>query len=100
MSVVLVGGMARLRKYYVDEARRCGIDLTLFDQDGSGLAASIRKVDAVLVLTDKVSSNMTRKVRRLAGKNNIPVFLDQSCGSCTLRECFNCPHEPVPETAN
>ena len=100
MSVVLVGGMARLRKYYVDEARRCGIELSVFEQDGSGLAAGIRKADAVLVLTNRVSRNATRKVRRLAGKNNIPVFLDRSCGLCALRECCNCLCEPVPGASN
>lgn len=90
MSIVLVGGMVRLRKYYIDEAKRCGIDLTLFDPDASSLATGIRSADAVLVLADKVSRNGTKKLKRLAGKRGIPVFLDQSCGSCTLRECLRC----------
>lgn len=90
MSIVLVGGMERLEKHYLGEAEKFGIKLTVFNQDKTGLAASIRNKDAVVLFTNKVSHRCRQKVMTLARSNDIPVFMFHSCGLCTLRECFHC----------
>ena len=90
MSIVLVGGMARLERHYQGEAAQFGINLTLFNQDRGGLATSIKNQDAVVVFTNKVSLRCRKKVLAIARKNEIPVFMFHSCGPCIFQECHHC----------
>jgi len=90
VSIVLVGGMARMEQHYRGEAEKFGVTLTVFNEDKAGLEASIRNKDAVVVFTNKVSHRGKQKAMDTARKNNIPVFMFHSCGLCTLRECFHC----------
>lgn len=90
MSIVLVGGMARLERRYRSEAAQFGIKLTLFDQERAGLATSIKNQDAVVVFSNKVSLRCRKKVLAIARKNEIPVFIFDSCGPCIFQECSHC----------
>ena len=90
MCIAVIGGMDRLQKHYLSEARKFGIKLAIFSKMKTGMAASIRHVDAVVIFTNKVSHNAKKEAMSAAKNNNIPVFMFHSCGLCTLRECFNC----------
>lgn len=90
MSVMLVGGMDRLEKHYIEEAEKLGISLKVFTRYKKRLIKKVRSCDAVVIFTNKVSHTAKREVMHAAKEKNIPVLMYHSCGLCTLRDCFGC----------
>lgn len=90
MSVALIGGMERLERRYADEARRLGIALKVFNVAEAGMAGKLKKVDALVVFTNKVSHEARTEAFRVARSRGIPLILRHSCGVCTFRDCINC----------
>jgi ABC-type uncharacterized transport system substrate-binding protein len=90
MCIAVIGGMDRLQKHYLNEARKFGIKLAIFNKAKAGMAAGIRHVDAVVIFTNKISHNARNEAMAAARDNRIPVYMFHSCGLCTLRECFHC----------
>lgn len=88
MCVAVVGGMARLERRYVEEGRRSGIDVKVFNTAGRKLSERMRHVDAVVVFTDRVSHEARRLADRTAKASGVPVLRCHSCGLCALRRCF------------
>jgi len=89
MSIALVGGMDRLAKHYQGEAKKHGIKLSIFSQAQSGMQSKIKKCDAVVVFTNKVSHSARNAAIAEAKKSDIPIYQFHSCGLCTLRDCFD-----------
>ena len=89
MSITLIGGMDRLAKHYQGEAKKHGINLSIFSQSHSGMQSKIKKCDAVVVFTNKVSHNARNAAIAEAKKGEIPVYQFHSCGISTLRDCFD-----------
>lgn len=90
MSIAVIGGMDRLQKHYLNEARKLGIHLAVFNKAKADMGARIRHMDAVVIFTNKVSHSARNEAMAVARKNDIPVFMFHSCGLCTLRECLHC----------
>ena len=90
MCVALIGGMDRLKRNYISEAERMGIDLKVYTKSETGIASKVKNVDALVIFTNKVSHKAKREVMSIAKAKNIPVFMYHSCGVCTLRDCLNC----------
>jgi len=90
MCIALIGGMYRLEKHYKDEAVRAGIDLQVFTKSEINIGAKLKKADAVVIFTNKVSHRLKKEAMNAAKLNNIPLFMHHSCGVCTLRDCLNC----------
>jgi len=90
MSITLVGGMDRLAKHYQGEAKKHGIKLNIFSQAQSGMEATIRNCDALVLFTNKVSHRARNTAIAEAKKREIPIYQFHSCGLCTLRDCLNC----------
>ncbi|KKK86638.1 hypothetical protein LCGC14_2761230 [marine sediment metagenome] len=90
MCVALIGGMKRLEKNYVAEAKKYGINLKVFNVSGPSMSSKLKSVDAVVVFTNKVSHNAKKQAVCVAKSNDIPLYLYHSCGMCTLRECLGC----------
>lgn len=90
MCVALIGGMDRLERNYISEARKLGIDLRVFTKSESELSSKIKNVDAVVIFTNKVSHKAKKEVMNTAKAKNIPVYMHHSCGICTLRDCLSC----------
>lgn len=90
MCIALIGGMDRLGKHYRNEAKRCGVELKIFNKHKTGILSRIKNVDAVVIFTNKVSHNAKKEVVNAARTMNIPVLMYHSCGVCTLRNCLNC----------
>ena len=90
MSIVLVGGMERLGEQYRVEAQRHGRELHIFSQDDGSLCPRIKKAEAVVIFTNKVSHQARHRAVNTAKKEGVPVFMHHSCGVCSLRECLNC----------
>jgi hypothetical protein len=84
--------MDRLERHYVSEAKKFGIDLQVFNTSAAGIAAKLKKADAVVIFTNKVSHRAKREAMNAARSRNLPVYQYHSCGVCTLRDCLNCLH--------
>lgn len=90
MSIALIGGMDRLEKHYLEEAKRAGIDLRVFTRSEANIGSKLRGFDGVVIFTNKVSHQVKNEAMSVAKANDIPVFMHHSCGVCTLRECLKC----------
>ncbi len=90
MSIVLLGGMDRLERHYVNEAKRKGVRLKVFTKPTKDLSRRIGKVDAVIIFTDKISHSTKREIIDFARSKGVPFFMYHSCGLCTFRKCLDC----------
>ena len=90
MCVALIGGMDRLERHYINEAERFGVELKVFTKFEANIALKIKNVDALVILTNKVSHKLRKKTMDIAKAGNIPVLMRHSCGICTLRDCLDC----------
>ena len=90
MCIALVGGMDRLKRHYINEARQFGVELKVFTKHKAGILSKIRNVDAIVIFTNKVSHTAKKEVVNVAKTKKIPVFMYHSCGICTLRDCLSC----------
>lgn len=91
MNVVLIGGMDRLERHYVEEAENCGVQLKVFTRSQAGLSSKIGSAEAMILFTNKVSHRVRNEALNMAKSRNIPVHMCHSCGVCSLRTCLlNC----------
>jgi hypothetical protein len=90
MSVALIGGMDRLERHYTDEAQRAGVGLRVFSRSEVNIVAKLKNMDAMLIFTNKVSHRVKTEAMKAAKAHGIPVYMQHSCGVCTLRACLNC----------
>jgi len=90
MCIAVIGGMDRLQRHYREEAARTGIELRSFNGPAAHLGARLKRVDALVIFTGKVSHRARNEAMQAARAGNIPVFQVHSCGVCALRDCLNC----------
>lgn len=90
MCIAVIGGMTRLEPHYRREARQAGIELRVYNQAEVNLGAKLEHVDALLIFTNKVSHRARREALEAVRGRPIPVFMEHSCGVCTLRDCLTC----------
>lgn len=90
MCVALIGGMDRLERHYTGEAERAGVGLRVFSRSEVNIVAKLKNMDAMLIFTNKVSHRVKTEALKAAKMRGIPVYMQHSCGVCTLRDCLNC----------
>ena len=90
MCVALIGGMDRLEKHYLEAANQAGIDLEIFNTAPVNFAARLKKADAMVIFTNKVSHQARNEALQAAKARGIPVFMQHACGVCSLRNCLQC----------
>lgn len=90
MSILLIGGLDRLEKHYLDEAKQRGINLKVFTKPKKHISKKIGKVDVVIIFTDKISHPVKNEITKFARSRGIPFFMYHNCGLCTLRKCLDC----------
>ncbi|MDY0269451.1 DUF2325 domain-containing protein [Trichloromonas sp.] len=90
MCIAVIGGMDRLHSHYHQEARHHGIKLRIFGQAEVNLGTKLKNVDALLIFTNKVSHRAKNEALLAVKERAIPVFMEHSCGVCTLRGCLKC----------
>jgi tRNA(Ile2) C34 agmatinyltransferase TiaS len=90
MCIALIGGMDRLERHYREEAQRAGISLQVFTKSQTNIAAKLKKADAIVIFTNKVSHRVKVEAMQVAKALDIPVFMHHACGVCTFRNCLEC----------
>jgi hypothetical protein len=88
MCAVLVGGMTRLKKDYVQAAEQWGVRLKVFTGQESKIADRIGNAGLVIIFTNRVSHEGRRQAVLFARSNNIPTRMIHSCSIASLRECL------------
>jgi ABC-type sugar transport system substrate-binding protein len=82
--------MDRLEKHYLEAANQAGIDLEIFNTAPVNFAARLKKADAVVIFTNKVSHQARNEALQAAKARGIPVVMQHACGVCSLRNCLQC----------
>lgn len=90
MCIALIGGMDRLERHYREEAERAGISLQVFTKSQTNIAAKLKKADAIVIFTNKVSHRVKVEAMQVAKSRDIPVIMHHACGICTFRTCLEC----------
>ena len=88
MCAALVGGMDRLRKEYIDAARRLGVDLKVFTGQERSIRNQLGELDMMILFTGKVSHAARQEAVKHAKANSIPLHMIHSSGVSALRKCF------------
>ncbi len=88
MCAALVGGMDRLKRDYMNEAKKNGIKLKCYTGKERKISGSLGNVDFVVLFTNKVSHKARKDVLTTLRKTNTPVIQRHSCGVSSLRECL------------
>lgn len=90
MCIALIGGMDRLEKHYQEAAADAGITLEVFNTSPANFAVKLKKADAVVIFTNKVSHQARNEAVQVAKSRGIPCIMQHACGVCTLRDCLEC----------
>jgi hypothetical protein len=90
LNISLIGGIDRLRKHYIAEAKKAGVDLRVFSKTEVNITAKIQNADAMVIFTNKISHEAKKAAMQVARTHDIPVLMSHSCGVCTLRQCIDC----------
>jgi len=88
MCAALVGGMDRLKRDYMNEAKKNGVKLKCYTGKERKISGSLGKVDFVVLFTNKVSHKARKDVLTSLRGTDTPVIQCHSCGISSLRECL------------
>lgn len=89
MCAALVGGMDRLKREYMTEAKKSGVKLKHFTGKERTISSALGKVDFVVLFTNKVSHKARKEVLAAVRGTGVPVYMHHSCGISTLRKCLD-----------
>ncbi|SKA62692.1 DUF2325 domain-containing protein [Desulfobaculum bizertense] len=89
MCAVVVGGMDRLKRDYIDTAKRLGIRLKVFTGKENVIAPKMGQADLIVLFTNQVSHKAKKEVVSYAKANDIQLHMSHSCGISTLRSCLS-----------
>jgi hypothetical protein len=91
MSVVLIGGMDRLHREYIEAAKSLGVTLKVFAGQERSIKKQLGGADILILCTGKVSHSARREAVSHASAKKIPVVMLRSSGVSSLRGCIkNC----------
>lgn len=89
MCAALIGGMDRLKRDYIDEAKRHGIKLKCYTGKERNITGSVGNVDFVVLFTNKVSHKARNGIVKHLKGSDVPIHMHHSCGVSTLRKCLD-----------
>ena len=89
MCAALVGGMDRLKREYMTEAKKNGVKLKHFTGKERKISQSLAGMDFIVLFTNKVSHKARKEVLDAVKGMDVPVYMHHSCGISSLRKCLN-----------
>lgn len=89
MCAALIGGMDRLKREYMNEAKRNGVKLKCYTGKERKISTSLGSVDFVVLFTDKVSHKARKDVLTAVRGKDVPVVMRHSSSVSTLRKCLD-----------
>ncbi len=88
MCAAVVGGMDRLKRTYMNEAKKNGIKLKCYTGKERKISDTLGEVDFVVLFTNKVSHKARKDVLAAVRGKDVPVIMRHSCGVSALRKCI------------
>ena len=88
MCAVLIGGMDRLHREYIQAAKSLGVNLKVFAGQERSIKKQLGGADMLILCTGKVSHAARQEVTRHAVVKKIPLFMIHSSGVSSLRCCI------------
>jgi len=88
MCAALVGGMDRLKRDYMNEAKKNGIKLKCYTGKERKISGTLGNVDFVVLFTNKVSHKARKDVVSAVRSRNVPLIQSHSCGVSSLKNCL------------
>ncbi|WP_018124801.1 DUF2325 domain-containing protein [Desulfovibrio oxyclinae] len=89
MCAALIGGMDRLKREYMNEAKKQGVKLKFFTGKERNISGSVGGVDLVVMFTNKISHKARNEVMGVVKSREIPMVMHHSCGVSSLRRCLH-----------
>lgn len=88
MCVALIGGMDRLERHYIEEAKKLGVELRVLTKPSKDVEKKVGRVDAVVIFTNKVSHELKERAKKCSFSKECLCVLCHSCGVSSLRKCL------------
>ncbi len=88
MSIVIVGGLDRLKRIYEQQGKKLGFKVKVFGRRVPALGKRISRVDGIVVFTSMVSHHILDEVNRCARLNKIPIIRVNTSSVSGLKRCL------------
>ncbi len=88
MSIVVLGGLDRLKKSYERKGKDLGHSVKVFSQRVPNMGQRLIGVDGIVIFTGAVAHPMVADARRVARKYNIPIGHTQSSSVSAFKRCL------------
>ncbi|MDR2482927.1 MAG: DUF2325 domain-containing protein [Treponema sp.] len=88
MSAVLIGGMDRLHREYIETAKSLGVNLKVFAGQERSIKKQLGGADLLILCTGKVSHSARQEAAKHASLKKIPLVMIHSSGVSSLRCCI------------
>ena len=89
MCAALIGGMDRLHREYINEAKKKGVKLKCYTGKERKISGSLGRMDLVVLFTNKVSHKARKDVLSAVKGGDTQVIMRHSCGISSLRDCLD-----------
>ncbi len=89
MSVAILGGLDRLKSFYLKQGRELGFpELKVFAKRVPNMTGRLKGMGGIIIFTDTVSHDMVGNAVQ-AGKNyGIPIVRSHSSSVSSLKKCL------------
>lgn len=89
MCAAVIGGMDRLKRDYINAAKKEGYRLKVLTGKENRIAGKLGSADLLILFTNQLSHSARREALAHARKKNIPVVQSHSCGVSSLRDSLS-----------
>ena len=89
MSVVILGGLDRLKPYYMKHGRELGFsEVKVFSQKFPKMIKRLSQFGRIVICTGNVAHTMVEGTVRMAQANGIPVGRTHSSSVSAMKKCL------------
>ena len=89
MSVAILGGMDRLKCYYVKQGRDLGFsNVKMFSKKFSDMLKRLKSFSGIVICTGNVAHTMVEGTVRMAQANGIPIARTHSSSVSAMKNCL------------
>lgn len=89
MSVAILGGLDRLKKFYEQKGKDLGYSVKVFSQRVPNLAQRLSGVNGIVIFTGTIAHHMVEDANRVAKKRKIPIGRSQSSSVSAFKRCLS-----------
>ena len=89
MSVVILGGIDRLKPHYLNQGRSLGFDkMKVFSKKFPDMVKRLSKFEKIVICTGNVSHTMVEGTLRMAQINGIQIGRTHSSSVSAMKKCL------------